>query len=69
MSVEETASCLAIPGDTVKTRFHRVKLLRQALTMQFGAMLDDIYPFLGGRCARSRDCCSEMALTGGKRRR
>ena len=51
MSVEETASCLGIPGDTVKTRFHRAnKLLRQALTTQFGAIFEDVYPFLGTRC-------------------
>jgi RNA polymerase sigma-70 factor (ECF subfamily) len=53
MSVEETASSLGIPGDTVKTRFHRAnKLLRQALTMQFGAIFDDTYLFLGARCDR-----------------
>ena len=53
MSVEETASCLGIPGDTVKTRFHRAnKLLRQALTIQFGAIFDDMYLFLGARCDR-----------------
>ena len=53
MSVEETASCLGIPGDTVKTRFHRAnKLLRQALTIQFGAVFDDMYLFLGARCDR-----------------
>ena len=53
MSVEETASCLGIPSDTVKTRFHRAnKLLRQTLTTQFGAIFDDMYPFLGSRCDR-----------------
>src|SRR6516162_1868303 len=53
MSVEETASCLGIPGDTVKTRFHRAnKLLRQALTIRFGAIFDDMYLFLGARCDR-----------------
>jgi len=53
LSVEETASCLGIPGETVKTRFHRAnKLLRQALTMQFGAIFEDMYPFLGARCDR-----------------
>src|SRR5215469_14019315 len=53
MSVEETASCLGIPPDTVKTRFHRAnKLLRQVLTTQFGAIFDDVYPFLGARCDR-----------------
>jgi Sigma-70, region 4 len=53
MSVEETAACLGIPGGTVKTRFHRAnKLLRQALTTQFGAVFDDMYLFLGARCDR-----------------
>ena len=53
MSITETASCLGIPGETVKTRFHRAnKLLRQVLTAQFGAIFDDVYPFLGSRCDR-----------------
>ena len=53
MSVEETASYLGIPGDTVKTRFHRAnKLLRHALTIQLGTIFDDMYLFLGGRCDR-----------------
>jgi RNA polymerase sigma-70 factor (ECF subfamily) len=53
LSVEETASCLGIPGETVKTRFHRAnKLLRRALAMQFGAIFEDMYPFLGARCDR-----------------
>jgi RNA polymerase sigma-70 factor (ECF subfamily) len=53
MSVDETACCLAIPCDTVKSRFHRAnKLLRQALTAQFGALFDDVFPFLGARCDR-----------------
>lgn len=53
MSTEETASCLGIPGETVKTRLHRAnKQLRQALTTQFGAVLDGAFPFLGARCDR-----------------
>ena len=53
MSIEETASCLGIPGETVKTRFHRAnKSLRRALTTQFGAIFDDMYLFLGSRCDR-----------------
>lgn len=51
MSIEETASCLGIPPETVKTRFHRAnKLLRQALSARFGAILDGAFPFLGARC-------------------
>lgn len=53
MSIEETAACLGIPGQTVKTRLHRAnKLLRQSLTAQFGALLDGAFPFLGARCDR-----------------
>ena len=53
MSTEETASCLGIPAETVKTRFHRAnKLLRQALTTQFGTIFDDVYLFLWARCDR-----------------
>jgi len=53
MSTEETASCLGIPAETVKTRLHRAnKLLRQALTMRFGAIFDDMFLFLGARCDR-----------------
>ncbi len=51
MSIEETAACLGIPGETVKTRLHRAnKLLRQALSAEFGSILDDAFPFLGARC-------------------
>ncbi len=51
LSVEETASLLNIPGETVKTRFHRAnKLLRHALSAQFGAIFDGTFPFLGARC-------------------
>lgn len=53
MSIEETAACLGIPGETVKTRFHRAnKLLRRSLAARFGAILDDTFPFLGARCDR-----------------
>jgi RNA polymerase sigma-70 factor (ECF subfamily) len=53
MSIAETADCLGIPGDTVKTRFHRAnKLLRQALSAQFGSILEGAFPFLGARCDR-----------------
>jgi RNA polymerase sigma-70 factor, ECF subfamily len=51
MSIAETADCLGIPGDTVKTRFHRAnKLLRHALSAEFGSILEGAFPFLGARC-------------------
>jgi RNA polymerase sigma-70 factor, ECF subfamily len=53
MSITETADCLGIPGHTVKTRFHRAnKLLRQALSAEFGSILEGAFPFLGARCDR-----------------
>ena len=53
MSIEETALCLGIPADTVKTRLYRAnKLLRRALTTEFGSLLDHAFPFLGARCDR-----------------
>jgi RNA polymerase sigma-70 factor (ECF subfamily) len=53
MSVEETAICLDIPAETVKTRLHRAnKLLRRALSAEFGSILDHAFPFLGARCDR-----------------
>jgi RNA polymerase sigma-70 factor, ECF subfamily len=53
MSVEETATCLDIMSETVKTRFHRAnKLLRQSLTAEFGAIFEGAFPFLGKRCDR-----------------
>jgi RNA polymerase sigma-70 factor, ECF subfamily len=51
MSIEETAACLGIPGDTVKTRLYRAnRQLRRALRAEFGSILDGAFPFLGGRC-------------------
>ena len=51
MSIAETAASLGIPCDTVKTRLHRAnKLLRQALSDEFGSLLDGVFPFLGARC-------------------
>ena len=53
MSVEETASHLAIPPDTVKTRLHRARrLLRKGLDAKLAPALKDTFPFQGARCAR-----------------
>jgi RNA polymerase sigma-70 factor, ECF subfamily len=53
MSTEETAACLGIPQETVKSRLHRAnRLLREPLTAEFGAILDDTFPFMGARCDR-----------------
>jgi RNA polymerase sigma-70 factor (ECF subfamily) len=53
MSVEETASCLGIAKETVRTRFFRARrLLRQDLGDRFAAALEDTFPFAGARCDR-----------------
>lgn len=53
MSIEETAACLGVPEETVKTRVHRAKRrLRQALGQQLATSLTDTFPFAGARCAR-----------------
>ncbi|PWC40020.1 RNA polymerase subunit sigma [Azospirillum sp. TSO35-2] len=53
MSVEETASCLGIPQDTVKTRLHRARrLLGHSLRRQLSPDLAGVFPFAGERCAR-----------------
>ena len=45
MSIEETATALAIPAATVKTRLHRAnEQLRTALGGAFAAILEDILP-------------------------
>jgi RNA polymerase sigma-70 factor, ECF subfamily len=53
MNVEETASQLDIPPETVKTRLHRARrLLREALHEKLGSALQDTYAFDGERCER-----------------
>lgn len=53
MSVEETASCLGISPDTVKTRLHRARrLLGQSLRRELSPDLGGVFPFAGERCAR-----------------
>jgi len=59
LSIEETASALGIPAETVKTRLHRAnKLLRVTLAQNFGAVFEDAFPFLGRRC----DCLVATVL-------
>jgi RNA polymerase sigma factor (sigma-70 family) len=56
MSVEETATHLALRPETVKTRlFPARRLLRRALDEQFASALRDTFPFAGVRCARTTD--------------
>jgi RNA polymerase sigma-70 factor (ECF subfamily) len=56
MSVEETATALAIPAATVKTRLHRAnERLRAAIGDTFATVLEGAFPFGGTRCARLTD--------------
>ena len=53
LSIEETASLLAIRPETVKTRLHRARsLVRKELDTQIGPVLLDAFPFAGRRCER-----------------
>jgi RNA polymerase sigma-70 factor (ECF subfamily) len=52
-SIAETAACLGVREETVKTRLHRARrLLRAALSERLAATLPDAFPFLGARCDR-----------------
>ena len=53
MSVAETAACLGLRPETVKTRFHRARAtLRQALAERVEAAAPAAFPFAAGRCDR-----------------
>jgi len=53
MSVEETATGLGIPPETVKTRLHRAtRRLRASLGAEFASIFDGSFPFAGARCDR-----------------
>lgn len=52
-STEDTAACLGIPPETVKTRLHRARqALRRRLQHRVSAALSDTFPFAGARCDR-----------------
>lgn len=51
MSVEDSASCLQVSCDVVKTRYLRARaLLRDALGAQLEAHTQQVYAFAGARC-------------------
>jgi RNA polymerase sigma-70 factor, ECF subfamily len=53
MSVAETAEALAIPPETVKTRFHRARhRLQEALGARFEVLMPAAFEFGGARCDR-----------------
>lgn len=52
-STEDTAACLGIPAETVKTRLHRARqALRRRLQNRVATALTDTFPFAGARCDR-----------------
>jgi len=53
LSVEETADCLSISADAVRTRHFRAKsLLREGLAKEIDLAQGDIFEFGGGCCDR-----------------
>jgi RNA polymerase sigma-70 factor, ECF subfamily len=53
LSTEETAECLGISEEAVKTRLHRGRsILRKELGDRAGITVKDLYPFAGERCDR-----------------
>jgi len=53
LSTAETATCLEIPEETVKTRLHRARaLLRNHINARIGAGVRDAFQFAGARCDR-----------------
>jgi RNA polymerase sigma-70 factor (ECF subfamily) len=52
-TVEETAACLGLRPETVKTRLHRARQrLRASLEDALAPAIGDAFPFLGPRCDR-----------------
>ena len=64
MSVAETADCLGLRQETVKTRFYRAKRgLRRSLSAQLQATLEEAFPFAGARCDRIvATVCAQLGL-------
>jgi RNA polymerase sigma-70 factor (ECF subfamily) len=53
LNVAETAACLDIGAETVKTRFHRARsFLRKAIHQRAGIVAADVFPFHLSRCDR-----------------
>jgi RNA polymerase sigma-70 factor (ECF subfamily) len=53
LSTSETAECLELSEEAVKTRLHRARaLLRRELENRLGGAIADAYAFLGTRCDR-----------------
>lgn len=56
LSVEETASCLDVKPETVRTRLYRARrLMRSAIEGQLGGAFASLFPFDGERCVNMAD--------------
>lgn len=56
MSIDETATQLALKPETVKTRLHRArKLMRAAIEKRLSSGFAELFPFNGVRCERMAD--------------
>jgi RNA polymerase sigma-70 factor, ECF subfamily len=56
LSVKETAACLSLREETVKSRLHRAKkLMREQLQPTLASALTDTFPFQDPHCARFTD--------------
>jgi RNA polymerase sigma-70 factor (ECF subfamily) len=54
LSTAETAACLDINAETVKTRLHRARaLLRNYITARIGVVARESFQFAGARCDRT----------------
>jgi RNA polymerase sigma-70 factor (ECF subfamily) len=54
MTVEDTAECLGVPEDTVRSRLSRARsLLRTLLEREVDLSLHDVFAFGGNRCERT----------------
>jgi len=54
LSTTETAECLGLSEEAVKTRLHRSRaLLRSELEAHIGPAIAEAYAFLGARCDRT----------------
>jgi RNA polymerase sigma-70 factor (ECF subfamily) len=63
MSGAETADCLGITEETVKTRLHRARrLLRRRLQNSVGAAMDSAFAFGSKRCDRVTDMAMNRIL-------
>ena len=53
LSTADTAACLDLSEEAVKTRLHRARIiLRRRLSQQLGAVSRESFPFMGERCDR-----------------